>query len=117
MPVLASVFEAQNESRLQRWLGETYIGRENLVTLSARAGAYEPPKAAKEHVTTMPSKYKVITYSLCTSAFEHSRLHHTFTVLKCLRSRLQAMAEPKSYLRVQIMLERIHVEVDKQQSS
>ena len=62
VPVLVAVFEAQNKSRLHRWLGESYIDREKLVTLSARAGAYEPLKAVKEHVTTMPSKYKLIMY-------------------------------------------------------
>ena len=37
-PVPATVFEAQNKSRLCRWLGKCYIGREKLVTLSARGG-------------------------------------------------------------------------------
>ena len=37
-PVLAAVFEAQNESRLRRWLGVCYLGGEKLVTLSARGG-------------------------------------------------------------------------------
>ena len=31
-PVLAAVLEAQNESRLRRWLGECYIGGEKLVS-------------------------------------------------------------------------------------
>ena len=34
VPVLAAVFEAQNESRLCRWLGECYIGREKLVSMA-----------------------------------------------------------------------------------
>ena len=32
LPVLAAVFEAQNESRLCRWLGEYCIGGEELVS-------------------------------------------------------------------------------------
>ena len=36
----AAVFEAQNKSTLRRWLGEYYLGREKLVTLSARGRAY-----------------------------------------------------------------------------
>ena len=31
VPLLVAVFEAQNESRLHRWLGECYIGRGMLV--------------------------------------------------------------------------------------
>ena len=32
--VLAHVFEAQNESRLCRWLGECYTGGEKLVSMA-----------------------------------------------------------------------------------
>ena len=33
VPVLAAVFEAQNEIRLHRWLGECYIDRKQLVSM------------------------------------------------------------------------------------
>ena len=39
MPILGAVFEAQNESRLHKWLGERYTDREKLVTLSVRGEA------------------------------------------------------------------------------
>ena len=49
-------------------------------------GAYEPPKAAKERVTTVPSKYKLPTYfrilihnmhgsAIAPNATTHLRLH------------------------------------------
>ena len=31
-PVLTAVFKAKNESRLSRWLGKCYIGREKLAS-------------------------------------------------------------------------------------
>ena len=33
-PVLAAVFEAQNENRLCRWLCECYIGGEKLISMA-----------------------------------------------------------------------------------
>ena len=37
-PALTTVFEAQNESRLRRWLGKCYLCGGKLVRLSARGG-------------------------------------------------------------------------------
>ena len=39
-PVLAAVFEAQNVSRLCRWLGKCCTGREKLVRKAMLEGAY-----------------------------------------------------------------------------
>ena len=59
-----------------------------LFPVLVRAGAYEPPKAAKEHVTTVPLKYKSITYSLRTSVFDDVTV--VYKIIKVLAMRHQS---------------------------
>ena len=39
-PILTAVFEAQNESRLCRWLGKFYIGEEKLASKAVSSSGY-----------------------------------------------------------------------------
>ena len=39
-----------------------YVVSLDSLTLLVQSGAYEPPKAAKERVTMVPSKYKLPTH-------------------------------------------------------
>ena len=55
-PVLAAMLEAQNNSRLSRWLGKCYIYRQkkNLVRLSARGGLIFKEHCACSKISHLP---------------------------------------------------------------
>ena len=80
---------------------------------------HELLKVAKEHVTTMPLKYKLITYCLCTSVVEQNQWCSAClqTQKNCMpyaidASLLQAMAEPRLSIDT-----RERTQIDKQRSS
>ena len=83
---------------------------------------YEPPKAAKERVTTVPSKYKLIMYRLCTSVFEQETVTSRLltNIQNGLRSRLQVdcklayNGQTEIILKSTYILERTHVGVNSQ---